>query len=204
MATFQTASDVVGALNVKLVEHLEDIQSFSVICDFMEHYIENALPMMTALFHFSCSPSGKCNGLICIDWLLNLSPSTIEIVNKEIIDYVKDLLEDRKGIPGVLYSGTMMKLLAKWKTVLNESIYSDLKDIMDFKVKSGSEITNLQLLVNILDQDRERWKKFKEMEWCLPNDTELNEYMKQPTILPETNELYCKERDCYFKKRMIK
>lgn len=194
----KSSSEVVSKLKQKLIANLEDLQSFNIVCDFMECHIDHARPMMTTLFITKTGSTGKCNCLMCIDWLLTLAPMTIDIVEKEIVEYVEELLEDRIDIPGVLYSGTIMKLLPKWEHKLNPSIYHSLKSILDEKIKSGVEIKSSQLLSNIIDQDRERWKRLKEDEWSLPSDIEIVECLRQPVISDDVYQLYEKERDLYF------
>ena len=194
----KSSSEVVSGLKQKLIANLEDIQSFNVVCDFMELHIDHARPMMTTLFITKTGSTGKCNCLMCIDWLLTLAPMTIDIVNNEIVEYVEQLLENRPDIPGVLYSGTIMKLLPRWEPKLNPSIYLSLKTTVDEKIKAGVEIKNQQLLSNIIDQDRERWKRLKEDEWSLPSDIEIVECLRQPEISNDIYQLYEKERDLFF------
>lgn len=164
---------IIKEFNQKLQLHIDDIQSYFLICDYIDTHLEHADALMSVLFMTAAHPPARCNLLICIDWLLFRAPHTIDIVNREIVVFAKALLQDHKDAPGALYTGTIMKLLPNWSHLLDPQVNTDLHQLVHAKVSSQATIP-LKYLTTVLDQDRERFKKLKEKTHFEPLETELD------------------------------
>eukprot|EP00834_Sanchytrium_tribonematis_P000047 NODE_2_length_91304_cov_0.692462.p47 type:complete len:203 gc:universal NODE_2_length_91304_cov_0.692462:10985-11593(+) len=195
-----SSSKVIEDLNMKVNAYMEDIQSYFLICDYLEQNLMFSVPMMQLLFLVNASTLARCNTLICIHWLLVLAPETVQIVNREIVHFVEKIVKhDSRDIPGCAYTGTIMKLLPEWKNTLNVEIFEELSNLVFEVVKSGLKITNKTFLLNILDQDRERFKKLKELEYFEHSRKEAEELKRYSRVEKDYYQLLEIERDLYFK-----